>query len=652
MTETYIESIMLENWRQFKGKQEILLRPDGDQQVNAIIGENGTGKTNLAKAVQTCLNGSVPGENATDEEPNINAEVFNSLSTGETVDGRIELRLTHKGTDYVVIRGFSSRKTNNGCDNSIHSELTVEKYDPPGGWVVIDNPTQLLTSILPPEVQQYYFFDGERLDEFFDHDYQQRVQDAVWELSHVEVLDHAIDHLARLRDDRRRKANSTSGEVKQARQEHDEKQAERMNVTHELAFADHAIAKKTVELERIENQMGAAADEEVLTTRQDRVELETKVDQLNDDEDELNEKLNRQLIEAGSICFATEALKTATSELDMMGARDELPPAVRRQYLTGLLEDDECLCGCDLQKRPDHRTNVEELRNNTPGIDDRLIEASFEFPDTRATGKEAFADLRETKQELRETKQTRLEKELEIEELTEQLRDHSIPADVDLEDLDKDRDQLRAALQSHRNRQGRLQERLESVESEIESIKQRIERELEKDERSQELMKEVTWYRDARDRIQEIKQEMMTEVRQDVEDSLDEHYNGLTWKDEDYDLTVESDFNIRIEGPDGPRQIDRLSAGETELLALSFISGMTEVSGFDAPVLIDTPVGRIDQTHRAAIGSKLPRYLAGHQVTFLFTDSEYDDTVSSGLKQYLANQYKLVNDNRVTSAEK
>lgn len=651
---TYIDSIELENWRQYKGVQEIPLQPDDTRSINALIGENGTGKTNLAKAVQVCLNGSVPGENsdAEDEEPHVNSEVFEQIGDGEAVSGKIRLNLTHKGTDYEITREFASRNEDGECINTISSDLTVQRHDPPGGWEEVENPSKMLSSILPPEVQRYYFFDAERLDALFQEgDYEDDVRDAVWELSHVDVLENAIEHLGTLRDERRRKAKSTSGEVQDARDKRDEKEAERLDTLHEEAQVVRSIEKKEAALEEIEKQMGAAANQEVLDLIEERGEVEAKIDGLIDKEDEFEGDLERLLIEAGPICLATEALETAAEKFDEMGARNELPPAVRRKYLNGLLEDETCLCGCDLNKRPDHRQNVKNLRDSTPEINDRLIEASYDFPDTLTTGEEKFAELRKTKRELRKTTRDRLKKEEKTEELTEQLRGHDIPDDVDLQSLDQDREQLRSDLRKLRNQQGRLEEKIETIETKIESIKQRIERELEKDKRSQELMAEVKWYKQARDELQAIKEELMAEVRDDIERSLDTYYNELTWKDEEYDITVKDDFSIRIDGPDGRRQVDRLSMGETELLALSFIAALTEVSGFDAPVLIDTPVGRIDQEHRASIGEKLPDYLSNQQVTFLFTDSEFDDTVSSSLADHLANTYKLNNDNRVTIVE-
>lgn len=650
---TFFKKVVFDDWRQYKGVKEFPLSPDGDHHINAIIGENGTGKTTFAKGVEAGLNGSVPGESGDNgqAEPHVNSKVFDQLDDGDSSSGSIELHLSHKGTDYVITREFASRKEDGVCINSIDQNLTVERHTPSEGWEELSNPSKELARILPPEVQQYYFFDGERLDDLFKNDYEDDVRKAVWDLSHVHVLENVINHLRTLRDERRRTAKSSSGEVQEARDERDEKEAERMDIIHEKARVEQTIDEKESALTEIENKMGAAANDQVLSLIEERAELEAEIDSLVDTEEDLEDEVDRLVIEAGSICLAADALDTATEAFDDLGAQGKLPPAVRRKYLDGLLAEKECLCGCDLETHPDHRQNVEDLRNETPAINDRLIEASYEFPNTRTAGEQAFADLRETIRELRETTQERLKKETKVEDLTEQLRGHNIPDEIDLEDLDEQRGQLRTELRKLQNKQGRLEEQLDTVEGEIEALNQRIDRELDKEARSTELMREVNWYKRAREELVAIKAALMAEVRENIEASIETYFNTLTWKTEQYDITVQEDFCIRIDGPDRQRQVERLSAGETELLALSFIAALTEVSGFDAPVMIDTPLARIDQEHRAAIGSRLPDFLADQQVTFLFTDSEFDDTVSSALEGHLANTYKLENANRVTRFE-
>jgi DNA sulfur modification protein DndD len=74
-----------------------------------------------------------------------------------------------------------------------------------------------------------------------------------------------------------------------------------------------------------------------------------------------------------------------------------------------------------------------------------------------------------------------------------------------------------------------------------------------------------------------------------------------------------------LEGEIVPKH--RLSAGEKQLLAIAFLWGLARVSGRRLPVAIDTPLGRLDSSHRHNL---VERYFpnASHQVILLSTDTE------------------------------
>jgi DNA sulfur modification protein DndD len=89
----------------------------------------------------------------------------------------------------------------------------------------------------------------------------------------------------------------------------------------------------------------------------------------------------------------------------------------------------------------------------------------------------------------------------------------------------------------------------------------------------------------------------------------------------------------------------RLSAGEKQLLAIALLWGLARVSGRQLPIAIDTPLGRLDSSHRTNL---LERYFpaASEQVILLSTDTEVGPSEVANLRAQgaITREYILEHD--------
>lgn len=106
------------------------------------------------------------------------------------------------------------------------------------------------------------------------------------------------------------------------------------------------------------------------------------------------------------------------------------------------------------------------------------------------------------------------------------------------------------------------------------------------------------------------------------------------------------DFSITLVDSDGlkiPKQ--RLSEGEKQMFAISVLWGLGRASNRRLPAIIDTPMARLDATHRENL---LTRYFpsASHQTIILSTDTEVDEAFYESLEPNVARAYHLNYDEK------
>ena len=96
-----------------------------------------------------------------------------------------------------------------------------------------------------------------------------------------------------------------------------------------------------------------------------------------------------------------------------------------------------------------------------------------------------------------------------------------------------------------------------------------------------------------------------------------------------------------------------LSAGEKQLMVVSLLWSLAICSKKKLPVIIDTPLARLDSDHRSSlVTSYFPN--ASEQTIILSTDSEIDKHYYDMMADYIGDEYTLLYDdiNKNTSVKK
>lgn len=100
-------------------------------------------------------------------------------------------------------------------------------------------------------------------------------------------------------------------------------------------------------------------------------------------------------------------------------------------------------------------------------------------------------------------------------------------------------------------------------------------------------------------------------------------YKQLAHKDQVEKITISDDGTTQIIGKTGKEITFDRSAGENQIFATALIAGLAKVSGVKAPMVVDTPLGRLDSKHRENI-LKFWTGDASRQVILLSQDEEID----------------------------
>lgn len=651
MNNIQIFEIELKDYRQYKGVVPIDLETDEDLNINVIEGQNGAGKSNLLNAITLCFYDTEAHlesnrQQGLESDPYVNLKRLEEIGEGDTATGYVEVTLGRDRPQWVFRRTFTTGKLpGGGFENSTGDLQLDQRFGE--DWEPMEQPNVRLSQILPNHVHEYFFFDGEQLDEFFEVGYTDRVQNAILDVSHIELLNRAIDHLGTVQSKYEDRAGDFEGEAQRRKAAYQEADEELNRLRSEYEQLERDIEDAQSSIEDINQKLSDSTDEEVREKQSQRHYLTKRLD---DKESDLKTALadgGQALADAGIVAYNLDALEFTNNRFDEMEADGELPPKIQKWFVENLLERETCICGEPIDTEEKHKHLI-QLRDEVADIDEGNIEGKIEIPHIIEESSEKVSDLLDEKARIEDVDDEISKIDTELDEISAFLSTKDVADDEDVGHWESQRSDIQDRIDRMNVRKGKLDSKIERQEEERDEKYEEWQEELEKEERHAEVLRKIKFVHAAQEQIQMIKTEILEQVRSETEACLEQYFNELIWKEEPYDIELTNDYQVNLSGPSGEKGLRSLSAGERQVLALSFMSALSQISGFSAPIVIDTPLGRISSKPKKRIAQNIPEYLKGTQVTFLMTDEEYSQDVRVFFKQNVAHEYHLDYHDEVT----
>ena len=509
---------------------------------------------------------------------------------------------------------------------------------------------------LPREFMPFFFFDGEQITQLAEADDRQRSKqiERVLNISRFDKLTETLRSIEK----NYKSALLSSGVFEKL----EDLRRDRQKARRKIQDRDRQIADLESEIKELEARIRTRKKEkDAFFSRIQSIEKTNVDEELKRIEREQEEAGNQliQLLPDIPLVANAALVDEANKELGSI-SNDE--NSSQRELLEELLEE---LPRAIFENRPQPKHVEEGVRQFyfgklTRELENRIVNYSvlddslFQIDPSRAQTLQAFFrgylnDKEKVSTRVRilekiiankRTKADLTHKAVNHAEVSEKERRAFAALEEELERLNLELGGRRAKLNDLNNVVNKkyLTQEIEAIETEITKLEQQVE-----EDQVVRRKKDVT--ATLRQFFDNHKRNLRKSIGDALEASINKHFDEIMTSHKqierielDHELFTWS-FHNSAQGQVGKGNI---SAGMKQLAATAIIWALQEVSQANIPIIVDTPLARIDRAHQLEL---LTRYypVAGRQVIVLPTDSELDREKYQILEPYIYREYKLRN---------
>ena len=636
-----IKKIHLQNWKCYEN-QVIEFDLNTDKNIWIIWGLNGYGKTSILEAVLWCLYGNeivspkklVKAEVDTQEESEEKQGYFYfpNVKINPELELSVSLTLQKDNLSYVISR--VAKRERRG--NIFYADVKEASFNL-NGKIQIDS-RERIDLLLPRSCREFFFFDGEKIKEYSNITQTQETQKAIESILGIpEIINLKKDteNAVKKFEEKIRDANINNNRLKDL-------DTELFPLTHEIA-----AKRDRLQTEIEEYNQGIKILDDVRERANQLAELREKLNNIqkfNNRKQRLIEQVERinkdidEVLKIAAIPMMRKFVKEMADDLQTKSLTNTRISMSVNQ-LRELLQSNTCVCG-NCIKEQEYEFISQQLRNiEEAGIvteENSRIE-SLRIELNRISNRKA-KDLNQLLLE-----RDRLEDDLEeVKQVVENLKKQTKgDSEKNIEEIWRKIGQQEQSVQETEQTIERLRKEIESLEQRQDELRRQRGELLNSDLETAMLNKQSQLAQGLHKATQELIDWYTVNCQQTIEEKASHLHNLVTNKPEEYNgVILKNGYNLRIQQTNGDVvNPTSLSEGEKEALVFAFIAGLNLASGKAAPLMMDTPFGKLDGIHQKNIVKSLPQIPS--QVILLATDRDLPDHLLNEIKSNIAQIHKI-----------
>jgi DNA sulfur modification protein DndD len=628
--------LKLNNWGPFYGEHVIPLEVDETAPIIVFRGENMRGKTSLLRAIIWSLYAELKEQDGRTRLPVERMVNLDALAEGETEFG-VSLKFRHSGTDYVLHR--SGVASGDAPERVQVSRLSADLIPTGGHPFPSASIPDVVDGILSREISDFFLFDGEMLNRFEERLREESTTTQGFVREQVEralglpfmnqlgadldviqsALTASMDQVLR----KARKHNSLSEKYRAKKDELEGVDRDLAQLRSKDAAIDREIADLEDQMERVD---------EIKDLYYERKSLEREIAAASDTVEDYKSSL-ADLAEANwwlpTASLLLNEHRAAEASIDDAEDRDRERFKLQFQIeqLEGHLSTGVCpQCGQAVvhDNEAELRSQLEALvaaLSKVPASDVDALRARRDRLRRFVGGPSMIQRVHEQEQDLRRERLRNDKREQRVRRISEQISNNT----VDIESLERNLVDRKATKLRISNAIKGLDENRAKLKQEVAILGGQIAEQPEVDETERRLQKSVA---EALEVVGKSYDAFRASMKQKVSEATSDLFRRLTTEKEYSGVSISDDYLLKVVDHQG-RSLVQISAGANQILTMAFIGALANCSVDEAPMVMDTPFGRLDTGHRNAILEWVST--VNRQVILFVQSGEYDPERDSHL---------------------